>query len=691
MTGGRTYLCCPGRSGPQPSKKTHVAAVIVGILAGVVLVGASFGGVSAQQGGPTEIKDWNDLNDTRDDLDGEYVLVNDLTPQTDGYDDVASETANGGAGFKPIGSSTPFTGNFSGNGHNITGLYINRPSTSEVGLFGEADGKARITNLNLVDVNITGDNIVGGMGGRLDAIINSSSVSGRVSAGGGFESRAGGFVGRAQEGLINNSHASVNVTATANKVGGFVGGIQSGANIKNSYATGDVSSSGNEVGGFVGNVRESITNSYAEGEVTGKNEVGGFIGYVDDLNLKINESYSTGSVSGNKRVGGFVGVNRQETNITESYSTGDVSGNESVGGFAGENAASSIINTYSTGAVSGGNKTGGLVGENGGAPFSPDNATVINSYAAGTVEGNQRVGGLLGQNGGDGEEGTFFPNDGGDGVLSDSYWDVNETGQTDAIGKEGGDSGTESSGGSSFVDQPVENLETSQMQGITPTQQGKDTMAEFGFARDGGNTWFAVVGGEEINPTPAEDGYPILQAPDIADQLEAQGVEAQPEDGADDQFGLGDFQVTAITDQTPSEVSPTDSFTVQYTVENVGENTARQAVRLELNGEQVATKPDTLTPGQAVTNSFTEVTLPDDASPGDTVSLTVRTNDDAETVELNVTNSGGPPAIADYATEQNVVTISGVSDAIGDWQSGDINIGLVSDVITAWQSGDPIG
>jgi len=41
-----------------------------------------------------EVSDWNELDAMREDLEGEYILVNDLTPETDGYDDKASETAN---------------------------------------------------------------------------------------------------------------------------------------------------------------------------------------------------------------------------------------------------------------------------------------------------------------------------------------------------------------------------------------------------------------------------------------------------------------------------------------------------------------------------------------------------------------------------------------------------------------------
>ena len=46
----------------------------------------------------TRISDWYDLDDARNDLTADYELVNDLTPSTAGYDDVASSNANGEIG-----------------------------------------------------------------------------------------------------------------------------------------------------------------------------------------------------------------------------------------------------------------------------------------------------------------------------------------------------------------------------------------------------------------------------------------------------------------------------------------------------------------------------------------------------------------------------------------------------------------
>lgn len=60
----------------------------------------------------------------------------------------ASDTINwnNGEGFVPIGVwNNQFTGIFDGNGYEITGLYINKPSTQRVGLFGSTnDAKIKI-------------------------------------------------------------------------------------------------------------------------------------------------------------------------------------------------------------------------------------------------------------------------------------------------------------------------------------------------------------------------------------------------------------------------------------------------------------------------------------------------------------------------------------------------------------------
>ena len=87
-------------------------------------------------------------------------------------------------------------------------------------------------------------------------------------------------------------------------------------NITNSYATGNVT--GNEdVGGLAGALwgrRNIITNSYAAGNVTGENSVGGLAGWLG--NGIITNSYATGNVTGNENVGGLAGRCITETSPT---------------------------------------------------------------------------------------------------------------------------------------------------------------------------------------------------------------------------------------------------------------------------------------------------------------------------------------------------------------------------------------
>jgi len=99
---------------------------------------------------PTGITTCEELQDMKNDLSGNYYLANDID---------CSDTVNwnSGAGFEPIGnSSNPFTGTFDGGGHKITNLYINRPSTNNVGLFGRTGSGSEIKDVGLEDVDKTG-------------------------------------------------------------------------------------------------------------------------------------------------------------------------------------------------------------------------------------------------------------------------------------------------------------------------------------------------------------------------------------------------------------------------------------------------------------------------------------------------------------------------------------------------------
>ena len=207
-----------------------------------------------------EIRDWNDLNDIRNNLSGIYLLMNDLDSTTAGYEELASPTANEGKGWQPIGNGTshaPFTGIFYGQGYEIRYLFINRPDEEDAGLFGFLSAVGLIMNVGVVNADVTGDQDVGGLVG-------------------------------------SNS-----------------------GNVHKSYSTGSVTGN-STIGGLVGLNNGVVENSYSTGSVTGNSIIGGLVGL--NLGYAIN-SYSTGSVTGNSTIGGLVGWNWDGTASNSFWDT----------------------------------------------------------------------------------------------------------------------------------------------------------------------------------------------------------------------------------------------------------------------------------------------------------------------------------------------------------------------------------
>jgi hypothetical protein len=100
-------------------------------------------------------------------------------------------------------SDFAFRGVFDGLGHTISDLYINRPTTDNVGLFG-FNRSGDIRNVGLVNGNITGRSRVGGLVGYnwyLGASISNAYSTGTVTATGyndgegGTIASVGGLVG----------------------------------------------------------------------------------------------------------------------------------------------------------------------------------------------------------------------------------------------------------------------------------------------------------------------------------------------------------------------------------------------------------------------------------------------------------------------------------------------------------------
>ena len=124
------------------------------------------------------------------------------------------------------------------------------------------------------------------------------------------------------------------------------------------------------------------------------------------------------------RVGSLVGLLGDGT-VTGCYvEGGSVSGSHAVGGLVGWNWAGKITDCYATVSVSGHEEVGGLVGRKG-YSYWPGvfPAEISNCYSAGSVSADRHVGGLIGY--------SYI------GQVSNSFWDVETSGQPDSDGGTG--------------------------------------------------------------------------------------------------------------------------------------------------------------------------------------------------------------------------------------------------------------
>ncbi|WP_178130912.1 MBG domain-containing protein [Reyranella sp. CPCC 100927] len=292
--------------------------------------------MAAPVNGVTTISNLHQLQLIGGQLDGRYVLDRniDATP-TSGANPAGIWDASG---FNPLGSAVAvgFSGTFDGQGHVITGLTINRPTTSQVGLFGYTSD-ATIRRVGLVGGQVTGQDSVGALVGRAyGSTISDTFASTKVSG----NNRVGGLLGENNGtwggGDVMRSFATGAVTATGQTVGGFVG-WNSNATISQSYATGTVTNtSGTVIGGFAGWNAGTIRQAYATGAAAGGTTVGGFVGLNSGA---LDQVYSTGAVTGTGGLGGLVGARQPTGTATASYWNTETSGRTASQGGTGRTSA----------------------------------------------------------------------------------------------------------------------------------------------------------------------------------------------------------------------------------------------------------------------------------------------------------------------------------------------------------------
>ncbi len=240
----------------------------------------SGGGTSTDPYQITNLTDLGNLSEYEVYWDKHFVQMADI-------DAADTETWNSGTGFSPIGNaSNRFVGAYHGKGHTIDSLTINKPSTSQVGLFGQTY-YAKIDSLGITSVNIIGKADVGGLIGKNEySEVTGCSSSGIINA---SYINVGGLIGSNMTGNVTQCYSSCKVSGDDKKVGGLIGVTQDNSSVTNCFSTGDVyraNGSHTSYGSFAGrNSNSTFNKCYSTGQVIYNNAEDpidkGFVGVED--------------------------------------------------------------------------------------------------------------------------------------------------------------------------------------------------------------------------------------------------------------------------------------------------------------------------------------------------------------------------------------------------------------------------
>ena len=214
--------------------KIGIFLITVAFVAGMIGCDSNGDNPPPQEG---EIRTWYDLDAVRDNLSGNYTLMNDLDSTTSGYEELASSTANQGAGWEPISwqpieswDTEGFNGTFDGQGYEIRDLFINRPDQDLIGLFCGVVGY--IKDLGVVNAYVVGAIGTGGLAAGNAGTITNSYVTGTVA---GNWSVGGLVSSNGNDGTV--SYCYFNGSVTGNVYVGCLLGFNSYAVVSNSYST----------------------------------------------------------------------------------------------------------------------------------------------------------------------------------------------------------------------------------------------------------------------------------------------------------------------------------------------------------------------------------------------------------------------------------------------------------------------
>ena len=225
--------------------------------------------------------------------------------------------------WTPIGTdSSKYTGTFDGNGHTISGLYINS-TAANTGMFGRIGSSAVVKNLTLAD----------------SVIRSTKNYTGAIT----------GYIDDAAS--VTNCHTKNSVQVSAAVYTGGITGYQDDTSTLTRCSNAAEVTGANNVGGISGynwsKSSASLTDSYNRGSVSGSNLVGGICAQIY-IGGTVSDVYNLGTVqatgtAGTPTAGGITGVFRWGT-IKSAYNAGIVKATAK-GGVAGRLEASSSSRT----------------------------------------------------------------------------------------------------------------------------------------------------------------------------------------------------------------------------------------------------------------------------------------------------------------------------------------------------------
>ncbi len=272
---------------------------------------------------------------TAQNLKANAVLTADIIVNKDLLTSINTEedgNVTNGSSFKawrPMGMADEngegyYKGIFDGNGHSISGLYVNRDEAADdvhiwfkscIGLFGYYSGVTR--NLSVLDSYMRGEDCIGGILGYNDG------------------------------GTIQNCYSAATVCGDS-YIGGICGRSRSNSIIENCYNAGYIYGATRSIGGICGDNYSTIESCYNIGIIEGNFMVGGIVGGSSGSGntIWLKDCYNRGNVIGDTKdiggIGGYIGYSLVEN----CYSQATVSGNTNVGGICGNSNKVDFQNAY---------------------------------------------------------------------------------------------------------------------------------------------------------------------------------------------------------------------------------------------------------------------------------------------------------------------------------------------------------